>query len=207
MPGSRGTYRRYPLRIVVLVNATTIVSILLGTAGIMVGLQGWPRLAFGLATLYFAFSVLHTYLIMPITVCPACVYRLGCRGGVPPAAPGEKPHRAALPEGPLGPDTPRCASGLNVISALRSRPADPRSFAGRGGTILCQDTLALAVSLAPAVLMVTALLLAFGWVLLALLAASVALLVFRVFGLFPRIVCAHCAARPDCPNAGGIGAV
>lgn len=167
MPRLRTVFRKYPLRIVVLVNAATIIAIILGTAGIMVGFRDWPGLAFGLATLYFAFAVLHTYLIMPIAVCPACVYRLGCRGGIRPAGPGEKPHRAVAPVAPLGPDTPRYACGRNVLAAL---------------------------------------FLAFGWVLLGLLAASVALLAFRMFVLFPRIVCAHCTARPDCPNAGGMGA-
>ena len=67
-------YKRYPLSSIVIYNGATILHFLLGGVGIIVGynFSAWAGYLFG--GLYFVFSFAEMYLLMPLVVCPNCVY-------------------------------------------------------------------------------------------------------------------------------------
>jgi len=219
-------YRRYPLAIVVLFHAVTVSHYALGAMGIVIGYDRWSDLSLLLGTVYFATSLMGQYWLMPVLVCPGCVYRLrvaliAAELARRQALEAGKPERAAavtrearellgeaavLAAGAVDVDVlPRCASGLNIVSSRRSPPADPSLFMARGSGPMCHNNHLLVALLAPLVLMVPVLWLNFSWALPALFVAVLGLLLFRMGVLFPRIACPRCEARGKCPNAQSMG--
>ena len=59
--------------------------------------------------------------------------------------------------------------------------------------------------MAPLLLILPALIIAFGWSLLAIFLAVAALLALRLFIVFPYVACGHCIAKGRCPNAKAMG--
>jgi hypothetical protein len=172
-------YKIYPLRNVLVYNGTTILHYALGAFGLNLGYDRWPVLGWVLALGYLVFALAQMYVLMPLSVCPSCVYR--------------------RLEGA------RCVSGLNLLSAKFARQADAKDFPNRGKGFLCHNHLYMASLAAPLILMLPALILAFSAPLLFVFLAVVGLFVFRVLVVFPRVACGRCAAKGDCPNAKAMG--
>ena len=63
----------------------------------------------------------------------------------------------------------------------------------------------MASLIAPLVLVVPGLVIGFSWPLLAILVGLPALFGVRLFVVFPRVACGHCAAKGRCPNAKAMG--
>ena len=119
---------------------------------------------------------MQLYVLMPLVVCPACVYR-SIRDG-------------------------RCASGLNLVSARLCPPtAHAGAFAERTQGALCQSSLCFWSWVAPVPLAVPGLAVSFSWLALTLTAAVVVLTVIRLTVVMRLAVCPHCLARRWCPMA------
>ncbi len=167
-------YTRYPLSSVLIYNGVTFLHFLLGGMGIMLGYAP-SRIGYALGVLYLAFAFVQMYLIMPLTVCPNCVYY-------------------SLENG-------RCAAGLNLVAIRIAQAGNPADFAKRAQGLLCHNNLYMAALFLPILAMIPALILNFSFLLLAILLAVMGLLLFRFFVIFGRIACLHCQAKYDCPNA------
>lgn len=119
------------------------------------------------------------YVLMPLMVCPNCVYyRL----------------KDSL-----------CISGLNLLSKKIAPQGDIKDFADRGEGLFCHNNLYMAAKILPIVAMIPALILNFSFSLLVVFLAVVGLFLFRIFVVFPKIACVHCRAKNICPNAEAMG--
>ena len=173
-PFSR-SFRRYPLWRVLGLNGLTVAHYLVGCGAILVAYQSYPIVGWPIGLAYFVFAVVQFYVLMPLVVCPGCVYRT-VRGG-------------------------RCASGLNLISARLCRPsATATAFRERTHGALCQSRLNLASWVAPPPLALPGLALFFSWTAATLTLIVVGLVVVRLW-VVRSAVCPHCLARRWCPSA------
>jgi antibiotic biosynthesis monooxygenase (ABM) superfamily enzyme len=139
--------------------------------------SSWAGYAIG--ALYLLFAFVEMYVMMPLTVCPNCVY-----------------YRMA---------DSRCISGLNLVSKRVVREGDPKDFAKRAEGLLCNNNLYMVALILPILAMIPALILNFSIWLLIIFLAVVVLLLFRFFVIFSRIACIHCYAKYKCPQAGQMG--
>ena len=171
-------YTSYPLSSVLIYNGVTMLHYLLGGIGIILG-YNFSGIAYVLGFLYLAFSLAQMYLIMPLTVCPNCVYY-------------------KLKDG-------RCISGLNLISHKMATEGDIKDFSKRAEGLFCHNNLYMAAKIIPILAMIPALILNFSFWLLVTFLTVVGLLLFRIFVLFPKIACVHCRAKNICPNAKSMG--
>ena len=171
-------YTRYPFSSLLIYNGATILHFLLGGIGIFLGydFSSWAGYAFG--ALYLTFSFAEMYVIMPLTVCPHCVY-----------------YRM---------ENSLCISGLNVISKKVAKEGEPSDFPKRAEGLFCNNNLYMVVLIVPIIAMIPALILNFSLILLAIFLIVVGLLLFRFFVIFPRIACLHCYAKYKCPQAGAM---
>jgi len=170
-------YTRYPVASILLYNGVTIGHYLLGGAGIALGYGSW--LGYLLGAVYLGFALIQMYVLMPLKVCPSCVYvRL---------------------------ESARCVSGLNLVSRRLTGLADVKDFTNRARGTLCPNNLYLAALIVPIVAIVPALVINFSFAVLALLLAVVGLLAFRFFYMFTKVACVHCRAKHVCPNAKSMG--
>ena len=171
-------YSRYPLSSIVIYNGSTTLHYFLGGIGIILGYNfSWSGYLLGSAYLVFAFA--QMYIIMPLAVCPNCVYyRL----------------KNSL-----------CISGLNVISKKIVAEGDIKDFSKRAEGLFCHNNLYMAAKIIPIIVMIPALILNFSILLLTLFLSVVGLMLFRVFVVFPKIACVHCRAMNICPNAKAMG--
>lgn len=166
--------RRFPLWQVGALNGLTIAQYLVGCAAIVLAYRRFPIVGLPVGLAYLVYAVTQRYVLMPLTVCPGCVYR-------------------AVRDG-------RCPSGLNVVSALLcERPATAGEFQQRNRGALCSSRLAQASWLAPLPLVVPGLVLFFSAT-AALLAALVAVLALLRLLVVRRAVCPRCLARRWCPE-------
>jgi len=171
-------YTRYPVSHIALYNGVTVLHFALGGAGIMLGYNlSWLAYLFG--ALYLAFAFVEMYLVMPLTVCPNCVY-YGMKDAV-------------------------CISGLNVVSSKIARKGDIKDFPKRAQGIFCHNNMYIASLVIPIVALIPALIINFSFSLLAIFIAVLGLLLFRFFVLFTKVVCIHCSAKNICPNAQSMG--
>ena len=171
-------YTRYPASHIALYNGVTVLHFLLGGAGIMLG-YGPSWLAYLFGALYLAFAFVEMYLVMPLTVCPNCVY-YGMKDAV-------------------------CISGLNVVSAKIAKKGDAKNFSSRARGLLCHNNMYIASLVLPVIALIPALFINFSYITLALFLVLLGLLLFRFFVLFTRIACIHCRAKNICPNAQSMG--
>ena len=171
-------YTSYPLASLFIYNGITILHYLLGGVGLMAGYSfSWGGYLLSASYLVFAFS--QMYVIMPLAVCPNCVYfRL----------------RNSL-----------CISGLNVVSKKMVKEGNIKDFPKRGQGLFCHNNLYMAAKLVPILVMIPALFLNFSFVLLTIFLTVVGLLLIRIFVIFPKIACVHCRAKNICPNAKAMG--
>lgn len=160
-----------------LYNGVTVLHFALGGAGLMLGYDGWVGLLVG--TLYLVFAFGEMYVLMPLSVCPNCVY-YRMQGG-------------------------RCISALNLVSRKVAKPGRLEDFPKRAQGIFCSNNLYLAAMAIPILAMIPALAINFSFTLLGMFMGVVVLLLFRFFFLFTRVVCLHCAARKECPQAISMG--
>jgi hypothetical protein len=172
-------YSRYPLSSVFIYNGSTILHFLLGGVGIALGYSFSPWAGYTFGILYLVFSFVEMYVIMPLTVCPNCVY-----------------YRAK---------DSLCISALNIISKKIAKEGDLKDFPGRAQGPFCPNNLYLAALIGPIAGMIPALIVNFSVVLLFIFLAVIGLLLFRFFTIFPRIACLHCRAKYECPQAGAMG--
>jgi hypothetical protein len=172
-------YKRYPAASILTYNGTTVLHFLLGGIGIALGYSfaSWAGYLFG--ALYLVLALAEMYVMMPLTVCPNCVY-----------------YRMSEAV---------CIAGLNVLSRKIARAGDARNFSKRAQGALCPNNLYLASLVLPLIAMPPALTVNFSFLLLAIFLAVVGLLLFRFFVIFPRIACLHCHAKFKCPQAGAMG--
>ena len=171
-------YSRYSEWSVALYDATTVGHYGLGAAGIYLAYGlGWPADLFG--SLYLAFALAQMYVLMPLMVCPNCVY---CRlEGLP------------------------CPSGMDVVSRRFARQGDLERFGDCSKGVFCHNNLYMAALFIPVPAIIPRLVIAFSVAALAMLLGVVALLAFRMFVLFPKISCRHCRAKRNCSNAQSMG--
>jgi len=172
-------YSRYPGSSVFIYNGSTILHFLLGGVGIILGYRFSPWAGYTFGILYLIFSFVEMYVVMPISVCPNCVYTQA---------------KDWL-----------CISGLNVISKKIAKEGDLKDFPGRAQGPFCPNNMYLGSLIVPIVALIPALIVNFSVVLLLIFLAVMGLLLFRFFILFPRIACLHCRAKYECPQAGAMG--
>ncbi len=177
--GALKVYKHYPLASIATYNGVTLAHYGLGAAGIILGYSRWPALGWAAGVVYLVFALGQMYVVMPLAVCPSCVYRRI--------------------------DHARCVSAMNLVSARIAPLADPVDFPLRASGVLCHNNLYMASLIAPLVIVVPALVIAFSWPLLAIFVAVATLFAVRLFVVFPRVACGHCAAKAHCPNAKAMG--
>jgi len=170
-------YTRYPSSSIFIYNAITVLHFLLGGAGFILGYGYWAGWALGIVYAVFAFT--EMYLVMPLKVCPNCVY-----------------YRL---------DKSICISGMNLLSKRIASAGAVSDFPRRSGGPFCPDNLYLASLALPIIGIAPALFIGFSWTVLIILVLLIALLFFRFFIVFPKIACNHCRARHICPNAQKMG--
>jgi hypothetical protein len=168
------SFRRYPLWRVLCLNGLTVAHYFLGCAAILLAYRSYPVLGWPLGLGYLVFAFVQLYVLMPLVVCPGCVYR-SVRDG-------------------------RCPSGLNLISARLCPPsASAIEFRQRTHGALCQSSLCLWSWVLPVPLALPGLALSFSWLAATLTATVAALAVIRLALVTKRAVCSHCLARRWCP--------
>jgi hypothetical protein len=168
------SFRRYPAWRVLIVNVLTLAHYPAGASAIVFAYPTHPLLGWPIGLAYFVYATAQLYVLMPLLVCPGCVYR-SIQGG-------------------------RCASGLNVISARLRAPLQAAAFEARTQGALCQSSLCLWSLLVPLPIALPGLLISFSWTGLALSLTVAALSIARLAGVFRLVACAHCLAR-WCPVA------
>jgi hypothetical protein len=172
-------YRKYPTANILIYNGSTVLHFALGGFGIILGYGLWGWLGYLLGIIYLIFALGEMYLVMPLAVCPNCVYyRLD--GGV-------------------------CISSLNVLSRRLTPAGKAANFAKRAEGLLCPNNMYIASLVIPIVALIPALIWNFSWYVLAILGALLGLLAFRFFVIFPKLACVHCLAKFKCPQAGMMG--
>jgi hypothetical protein len=172
-------YSRYPLSSVLIYNGSTILHFLLGGIGIALGYRFSPWAGYTFGVLYFVLSFVEMYVIMPLTVCPNCVY--------------------------FRVKDSLCVSGLNILSKKIAKEGDLKDFARRAAGLFCPNNLYLASLIVPLLAMIAAMIVNFSGALLLIFLAVVGLLLFRFFIIFPKVACLHCRAKHECPQAGAMG--
>lgn len=172
-------FLRYPAMSIAIYNGSTILHFLLGGIGIFLayGFSPWAGWTFGL--LYTAASFAEMYIVMPLTVCPHCIYfRI----------------KDSL-----------CISGLNVLSRKIAKTGHQKDFSKRSSGIFCQNNLYMAALIVPIIAIIPGVFISFSVVLVGLLILLVGLLLYRFFVIFPRIACLHCKGKHACPQAAAMG--
>jgi hypothetical protein len=179
MSGRAELFTRYPISTPWIYNGATVLHFGLGGAGIFLGYGsvGWLGTLVGVLYLVFAFG--EMYLLMPLKVCPNCVYY-------------------AL-------DNARCVSAVNLLSSRIARKGSTAGFAKRAEGVVCPNNLYMISLFLPIVAAIPALILGFSLLLLGILLGLVALLLFRFFVIFPKLGCLHCRAKHICPQAASMG--
>ncbi|MFX0042490.1 MAG: hypothetical protein ACFE8L_06230 [Candidatus Hodarchaeota archaeon] len=171
-------YKKYSFLRVFIYEFSTILHYLIGGLGLIIGYAFlWLGYLFGL--IYIIFAFLQMYILMPLTVCPNCVY-----------------YRM---------EGSRCVSGLNIISRKLAKEGKPEDFPKRAEGVFCYNNIYMAALFFPIVATIPALILNFSLLLLLVFMIVIGLLVFRFFVIFPKIACLHCNAKFTCPIGEKIG--
>ena len=176
--GDAKLYKSYPSSSVLLYNGTTDAHFLLGGLGLLIG-YGWTWYAWVLGLGYMAVAFAQMYLMMPLVVCPNCVY-----------------YR--LEDG-------SCVSGLNKVSRRIAREGELDDFHKRAGGPLSHNKFYMGSLIFPIVAILPALVINFSIPLLLVWLAVLGLMLFRFFVVFKRVACVHCMAKGRCPNAKAMG--
>lgn len=171
-------YKKYSFLRVFIYELSTILHYLIGGLGLIIGYTFlWLGYLIGLTYIIFAF--LQMYILMPLTVCPNCVY-----------------YRM---------EDSRCVSGLNKISRKLAKEGNQEDFPKRAEGVFCYNNIYMVALFFPIVVSVPALIFNFSLFLLLTFLIVLGLLVFRFFVIFPKIACLHCNAKFTCPIGEKIG--
>ncbi|HEY9246590.1 MAG TPA: hypothetical protein VIO11_07080 [Candidatus Methanoperedens sp.] len=170
-------YSIYPLSSVLIYNITTVFHYLLGGAGIILGYHPWIGDVLGI--MYILFAFFQMYVLMPLSVCPNCVY-----------------YRM---------DNSRCTSGMNLVSKKIAREGNLKDFQKRQEGLFCHNNMYISALFLPIILMIPALIMDFSFIVLLIWFAVIGLLLLRFFVVFQKTACVHCAAKKGCPNAQAMG--
>ncbi len=171
-------FTKYPIKNVLIYNGTTILHYILGGIGIILG-YNFTELAYLFGVLYLFFAFGQMYVLMPLIVCPNCVYYRLNNG--------------------------RCTAALNIFSKKITKEGSAENFPNRGKGLFCHNNLYMAALLIPIIVIIPALVINFSLFLLAIFLEVIGLLLFRIFVVFQKIACVHCRAKKVCPNAQAMG--
>ena len=172
-------YTKYPISSLLIYQGSTLLHFLLGGFGLILGYNYLSWLGYTLGGLYVVFAFVVMYAIMPLRVCPKCVYY-------------------ELKDS-------RCISGLNLFSRRIAKAGNQQTFNQRGKGLFCPNNLYMAALILPILVMIPALIANFSMTLLVVFIVLLGLLLFRFFIIFPKIACLHCRAKFKCPQAGAMG--
>jgi hypothetical protein len=180
MTGGTGPelYKTYPRSSVLTYNLTTDAHFVLGGLGIMMG-YGWTMYAWLAGIAYLVVAFVQMYVMMPLVVCPNCVY-----------------YR--IEDG-------TCVSGMNRVSRRIAKEGNVEDFPKRAGGPLSHNKFYMGSLIFPIVAILPALVLNFSVELLLVWLAVLGLMLFRVFYVFKKVACVHCMAKKRCPNAQAMG--
>jgi hypothetical protein len=171
-------FKRYPLSYVLVYNGITVIHFLLGGMGIIYGYSfTWAGKLIGFV--YLAFAFIQMYVVLPLTICPACDYY----------------HQK----------NSRCMSGLNVISKRVWHCSETKDLSKRSQGFFCHNHLYIMSLVIPIIIIIHALIFNFSLFLLFLLVILFGLLLFRILIIIPKMACLHCCAKHTCPNAEAMG--
>ena len=171
-------YQKYSFSRVFIYEFSTILHYLIGGLGLIIGYT-FLWLGYLIGLIYIVFAFLQMYILMPLTVCPNCVY-----------------YRMK---------DSRCVSGLNIISRKLAKEGNPDDFPKRAAGLFCYNNIYMAALFFPIVASVPALIFNFSLFLLIPFLIVIGLLIFRFFVIFPKIACLHCHAKYTCPIGEKIG--
>lgn len=171
-------YSKYPILNIFIYNTVTILHYVFGFIGILFALN-FSTAANIIAAVYFCFAFFQMYVLMPLLVCPNCIY--------------------TRKSGML------CISGLNIISRKLKSKGDIKLFNSRNKGVLCHNNLYLAAKVIPLLIILPFLFINFSFILLSLFLIILGLLLLRIFYIFTKTACIHCLARNICPNAKSMG--
>jgi len=171
-------YKKYSFLRVFIYEFSTILHYLIGGLALIVG-YSFLMLGYLIGLIYIIFAFLQMYILMPLTVCPNCVY-----------------YRM---------EDSRCVSGLNKISRKLAKEGNPEDFPNRAEGIFCYNNIYMVVLFFPIVASIPALIFNFSIYLLITFLIVLGLLIFRFFVIFPKIACLHCNAKFTCPIGEKIG--
>jgi hypothetical protein len=171
-------HKRYPSSSVLLYNATTDAHFLLGGLGIVMG-YGWTGLAWLAGLAYMAVAFGQMYHMMPLAVCPNCVYY-------------------QMEDG-------TCVSGLNRVSRRIAGEGNLDDFPKRAGGPLSHNKFYMGSLVFPIIAILPSLVINFSVPLLLVWSAVLGLMLFRFFVVFKKVACVHCMAKRRCPNAKAMG--
>ena len=171
-------HKHYPLSELLIYNGVTLVHFTLGAAGIIIGYD-YAALAWIFGIGYLAFALYEMYVVMPLKVCPSCVY-----------------YRM---------DDSLCFSGMNVVSKRIASERTADDFPLRAEGLLCHNNMYMGSLFAPLIAILPALFINFSLLIMAIFLTVLVLLLFRFFVIFPKVACVHCYAKNRCPNAQKMG--
>jgi len=171
-------YQNYSFFRVFIYEFSTILHYLIGGLALIIGYT-FLWLGYLIGSIYIIFAFLQMYILMPLTVCPNCVY-----------------YRMK---------DSRCVSGLNKISRKLAKEGNPEDFPKRAEGLFCYNNIYMVALFFPIVASIPALILNFSLYLLIMFLTVFGLLVFRFFVIFPKIACLHCQAKYTCPIGEKIG--
>jgi hypothetical protein len=176
-------YRKYPKKNIITYNLTTILHFTIAGIGLIIGYNflwgGLGGYIFGMIYLVFAFT--QMYIIMPLVVCPNCVY-YKMKNSV-------------------------CTSALNLVSKRIAKEGNIKNFENRAIGPFSHNKMYMGSLITPIFILIPALILNFSFFLLLLEIAVIILLLIRFFIVFQKTACPHCSAKYRCPNAKAMGIV
>ncbi|MFX0205406.1 MAG: hypothetical protein ACFFDT_05425 [Candidatus Hodarchaeota archaeon] len=175
---STALFTKYPIKNILVYNGITISHYILGGIGIILGYD-FTELAYLFGALYLLFAFGQMYVLMPLMVCPNCVY-----------------YRL---------NNSRCTTALNIFSKKIIKEGSADNFPNRAKGLFCHNNMYMAALLIPIVAMIPALVVNFSLSLLTIFFGVIGLLFFRIFVVFQKIACVHCRAMNVCPNAQAMG--
>ncbi|MFC1554227.1 hypothetical protein ACFL7D_06315 [candidate division KSB1 bacterium] len=179
LPQKAEIYNRYPLSSIFIYNGTTTLHYILGAGGIILGYNFFPHAGYMICIPYLLFSFSTMYVLMPLRVCPNCPY--------------------------YKMKDSRCISGMNIFSRKIASEGSTKNFPNRAKGVFCDNNLYMASLIFPIIFMLPMLFINFSIPLLGIFLALISLLIYRVFIIFPKIACLHCAAKFKCPQAETMG--
>ncbi len=157
-------YQRYPIQSVAIYNLVTVFHYGLGYVGILFAFD-FSTIGRIIATVYISFAFIQMYILMPILVCPNCVYT-------------NKPNMLSI-------------SGMNIFARKLFTNGNVNNFGSRGKGILCHNNLYLLAKVLPLLIILPFLFINFSFTLLIIFFLVLGLMLFRVFYIFQKIACNH----------------